>query len=289
VEVFRSAIAARPSDVDAQLGLGRALEAAGDTPSAETAFRRAIALQPSFAVFNQLGALYAARGRWTEAAAMFRRATEAAPDSYRAYSNLGGTLVLSCRFPEALEAFRRGKQLAPKDAFIASNLGMTQLWTGHAKEAVATLGAAASEAPNDFQIWGNYGDALAENGQAGRAREAYERSITLARDALRLNPANAEAASYVATGLARTARPEEAQREMQKALALEDREPAMLADAAIVSALGGRKGEALDWLRKAVEAGYCRDIIARSPELVSLRDSPEFRSIVATPRHAAGS
>ncbi len=220
---------------------------------------------------------------------MFRRATEAAPDSYRAYSNLGGTLVLRCDFAQALQALRKARELAPKDVFIASNLGMTQLWTGHPKEAVATLRGAASEAPNDFQIWGNYGDALAEDGQTGRAREAYERSITLARGALRLNPANADAAAHVATGLARTARPEEAQREMQNALALEETQPAMLADAAIVSALGGRKQEALDWLRKAVEAGYCRDIIARSPELVSLRDSPEFRSIVATPRPAAGS
>ena len=106
---------------------------------------------------------------------MFRRAVEAAPDSYRAYSNLGGTLVLSCAFADALAALRKGRELAPKDVFIASNLGLTQLWTGHASEAVRTLEAASRDAANDFQIWGNYGDALAENGQPERARDAYEK------------------------------------------------------------------------------------------------------------------
>src|SRR5205807_3785551 len=87
---FRRATTARPGDVQALLGFGRAAEAAGDDAAAEAAFRRAIELQPSFAVFNQLGALYADLGRWREATAMFRRATEVAPDSYRAFSNLGG-------------------------------------------------------------------------------------------------------------------------------------------------------------------------------------------------------
>ena len=288
-ESFRSAIAARPGNVDAELGLGRSLEKVGEDRAAEAAYRRAIELQPSFAVFNHLGALYADRGRWVEAAAMFRRAVEAAPDSYRAYSNLGGTLVLACRFGEALPALRKAQEIAPKDTFIASNLGLTQLWTGHPREALATLEAASRNAPSDFQIWGNYGDALAENGQQERARAAYEKSIELAREALQLDPANADAMSYIATGLAKTGRSREAAKSMASALALDDKEPVVLADAAIVAALGGRKAEALDWLRKAADAGYCRQIIARTPELASLRDSPEFRSIVAAPRSAAGS
>jgi hypothetical protein len=48
--------------------------------------------------------------------------------------------------------------------------------------------------------------------------------------------------------------------------------------------LGGRTAEALDWLRKAADAGYCREIIARQPEFAPVRDSPEFRAIVAAKR-----
>ena len=54
---FRRALAARPGNVEALIGLGRAAQAAGDQATAEAAFRRAIELEPSFAVYNQLGAL----------------------------------------------------------------------------------------------------------------------------------------------------------------------------------------------------------------------------------------
>ena len=43
------------------------------------------------------------------------------------------------------------------------------------------------------------------------------------------------------------------------------------------------------FLRKAVAAGYCREIITRQPEFARFRDNPDFRSIVAAPQKAAGS
>ncbi len=289
IAAFRRALAQRPGSVDAQLGLGRALEASGDGAGSEAAFRRAVALQPSFAVYNQLGGLYADRGRWSAAADMFRHAVQAAPDSYRAYSNLGGTLVLDCSFPEALEAFRRAQTLAPKDVFIASNVGLTQLWTGHPKEALEALEKAARAAPEDFQIWGNYGDALAENDQKDRAKQAYEKSIALARQALSVNPVDGDALSFAATGLARVGRFAEAAEPMAKALAADQKAPFVYADAGVVAILSGRKADALAWLRKAVDAGYCRQIIARMPEFASLREIPEFQAIVSPPRKASAS
>ena len=98
VQAFRRALAARPGSVPALLGLGRADELAGDSAAAEKAFRRAIELEPSFAVFNQLAALYYDLGRYAEAADMFRRAARAAPDSARALSNLGGTETMRCNY-----------------------------------------------------------------------------------------------------------------------------------------------------------------------------------------------
>jgi tetratricopeptide (TPR) repeat protein len=79
VEAFRRALAANSDNFQALLGLGRASNSVRDDAAAEAAYRRAIELQPSsFAAYNQFGAFFAARGRWPEAAEMFRKATSLA-------------------------------------------------------------------------------------------------------------------------------------------------------------------------------------------------------------------
>ena len=289
VEAFRRALAASPDKVEALMELGWALEATGDPAGAEAALKRAVELRPSWATYNRLGALYARRSLWGKAADEFRRAAAVAPDSPWAWSNLGGVLVESCKFPAALETLRKAVAILPGDPSLSSNLGLAQLWTNHTSEAVATLERAAAAAPKDCQIQGNLGDAYRVAGSSAKAAEAYSRSIALAHEELRINPRSAEAFSFLAMGLARTGKVAEASGPMQEALALQGKNPNVLADAATVAALGHRDAEALDWLRKAVSAGYCRDIILWQPELARFRDNSEFRSIVTAPRNAAGS
>ena len=289
LRAFRRALAARPGDVTALLGLGRAMEAVGDGDAAEAIFRRVIELQPSFAVFNQLAALYYDLGRYGKAAEMFRRAAQAAPDSSWIYGNLGGVETIRCNFPAALSAYRRALELDPKNADAASNLGLNQLWTGHVAEATAYLERATQESPANFAIWGNLGDAYRAQGAAEKSNTAYARSIDLARTQLELNPNDVFARCFVATGLARTGHTADASKEMGQVIALDSKEPDVFSDAAIVAAIAGRDAEALDWLRRAASAGYCRDIILWQPEFARFRDNPDFRSIVAVPQRAAGS
>ena len=289
VLAFRRALAARPGNVEALLGLGRTAEASGDHAAAESAIRRAVELQPSFAVFNQVGAWYYGFGRYAEAADLFRRASRAAPDSYRALSNLGGAETMRCNYPAALVAYKKALELDPKNPSAVSNLGITLLWTGHAAEAVASLERGARESPNDFMIRGNLGDAYRARGDTANSNAAYALSVTLARVQLGLNPNDVLARCYVASGLARTGHTAEASKEMGRVIALEPKEPDVFVDAAIVAALAGNDGEALNWLRRAASAGYCRDIILWQPEFARFRDNPDFRSIIAAPRSAAGS
>ena len=288
-EAFRRALAANPDRVDALLGLGRSAEELGDGAAAEDAFRRAIALQPSFAVYNQLGFFRAERGRWNDAAAMFRRATELGPDSHRAFSNLGGVSALACDFPAAIAAFEQALERKPGDPYASSNLGLTLLWNGRAQEAVATLDEASRNAPNDYEIRATFADALSESGAKERAAKTYAEAIALARSALELNANDAKAHAVLGAALARTGSLDEGAKELRQAIALDPQDSMALAEAGMVAALRGRSAEAIATLRKAVAAGYCPQILARQPELASLRDSREFQSIVAAPRKAAGS
>ncbi len=289
VDAFRRALAASPDDFQALLGLGRASEKAGNDVAAEAAFRRAIELQPSaFAGYNHLGGLFASRGRYREAAGMFRRATFLTPDNYRAWSNLGGAWTNACDFASALEGYQKALSLRPRSPVALSNLGLTQLWTGRYAEAVESLELASQYGPKDYRIWGNLGDAYrGVRGRSDEAAKAYARSLELARVQLRLNPQDAAAHSFVATGLAKTGHSSEAGEEMRRALAIDPKEPNILSDAAIVAAVAGRTEEAIEWLRKAVEAGYCRVIIARRPEFEVLRGDPRFQDLVRSAARGA--
>lgn len=291
VEAFHRALSTQPDSYDALLGLGRSYGSLGNDLAAEQAFRQAINLQPlSWAGYSQLAAVYYRRGRYWDAVHLFRNAALLTPDYYRAWSNLGGALTMACDFVPALEAYQKALALRPDSPAANSNLGLNQLWTGHQAEAVERLEKAAKSSPNQFDIRGNLGDAYrAVRGQEAKATEAYTRSVALAREQLRLKPRDFRAQSFVATGLAKTGHPDEADKEMRRALDLAPKEPEILADAAVVAALAGRDSEALDLLKKAVAAGYCGAILARQPEFARLRDEPAFRSIVAAPREAAGS
>ena len=217
------------------------------------------------------------------------RASSLAPDSYRAWSNLGGVLTMSCDFPAGLEAYDKALALQPDNPIAASNLGVTQLWMGRYAEAVASLQRADRYAPN-YQVEANLGDAYRSlRGNEANSARAYEGSIALAREQLRLNPNDATAHSWLATGLAKTRRSAEAGSEIKRALELDPKDPGILFDAATVAVLADRKPEALGWLRKAVERGYCRDIIVRQQEFERFSHDPAFQAIIAAPPRAAGS
>ncbi|HEY6929133.1 MAG TPA: protein kinase [Thermoanaerobaculia bacterium] len=287
-DAFRRALATQPGRYEAVVGLGRALAGAGEDRAAEATLQKAIALQPAvFAAYNRLGAFYFARGRFREAAASLRRATQLAPDSYRAHSGLGGVYTMQCDFSAALAEYRKALDLKLDDADTASNLGLTQLWMGLYSDAVNSLEKATRAAPDNFQLWGNLGDAY-RGAKAPREKsdEAYARSISLARTELELNPKDAAAHSFIATGLARTGRRSEASAEMQKALALDANNPNVLSDAAIVSALSGRNTEAIEFLKRAIASGYCPAIIARQPEFESLRSDSRYQALIAARRAA---
>jgi serine/threonine-protein kinase len=290
-EAFRRALAARPSNAEALVGLGRARAAAGDAAGAEQNFRKAIELQPFlFSPYSELGALYFERGRYAEAADVYRRLTRITPDSYSAFNNLGGALTMTCDFDRATDAYRRALEIRPTHGSAATNLGLNQLWRGRYAEAVPSFERAAQYAPKSFEIWANLGDAYrAAGAPAEKSASAYARSISLATESLAVNPKDVAAHSFLATSYAKTGRPREAEEHRRQALALDDKNPNVLLDAAVVSALAGRRVEAVEWVRKAVDSGYCATIIGHQPELASLRDDPGFKAIIAAPRKAAGS
>jgi serine/threonine-protein kinase len=286
-EEFERALAAQPSSIDALLGLADAYRATGN-PQAEATYRRALALQPSYwAVYNQFGFYYFRGGRYADAIPMFRQAIRLRPDSVRVYNNLGAALFKVDRFAEARQAFQSSIRISPSDGAY-TNLGNLEYYVGNYRSAAAAFEEATKLTPGKYLYWANLGDAYRWTPElAGRAPGAYEKAAHLAEGELALNPDDATAHATLAICDAKLGRMDPARHHIQRALEIEPANPDHLLYAAIIAEVGGKSGDAIDWIRKAVKAGLGAAQIEREPELKNLRSFPGFGEAVASAKSRA--
>jgi Flp pilus assembly protein TadD len=103
---YRTAIATDPTAVGAEVGLGRTL-AQSDPPAAEAAFLSALTHDPANVVaLNNLGVVRDLQGRHAEAQEAYNEALAVAPGSADVQINLGMSLALSDRSAEAVQLLR---------------------------------------------------------------------------------------------------------------------------------------------------------------------------------------
>ena len=284
VVAFRRALALQPNNYDALLGLARAEDIAGNAAAAESTYRRAIALQPNYwAGYNKFGAFYAGHARYTEAAAMFRRVTELQPNSARGYTNLGGVLDLLGRFDEAKAAYQSSIAREPTSQAY-SNLGTLQYFLGQFEDSARSFEKAVELTPANYLLWANLGDAYRwAPGQRLKAPGAYARAIQLGDQELTVSPNEAQIHSVLARCLAKSGRSIEARAHLDHARRLAHENAEVMYDAAVVAVLSDDRGAAIEWLRRAVAAGYGTAHIVREPEFAALRGLPEFQRVLGTP------
>jgi Flp pilus assembly protein TadD len=122
----------------AYYNLGVTLYGKKKLPEAEAAFRKAIDLQPDYALaYNNLGNALYDQKKLGEAEAAYRKAIQLQPNFALAYYNLGNALYVQKKLPEAEAAFRKAVQLQPRAAAAYNNLGLILQKQGKFAEAVA--------------------------------------------------------------------------------------------------------------------------------------------------------
>jgi len=114
---LRRALAVDPHSLDAHAALFHVLEAKGDPAGAALELEVVLRQRPDWAeaLFNY-GCVLKKLMRPAEAETAFRRAIAVDPGFMRAYRMLGGVLLGQCRIDEALELYRH----APRDAELMS-------------------------------------------------------------------------------------------------------------------------------------------------------------------------
>ncbi|HME33487.1 MAG TPA: protein kinase [Terriglobales bacterium] len=277
---FKRALVSNPESEEALRGLAEAYTKLGDAAAAELTYKKAIALRPNYwGVYSWLGLFYYNQARYSDAVDMFLKTTQLAPDNYRGYTVLGGAYVDEGRYQEAIDAFKRSIDLRPSFEGY-NNLSYAYYLMHRFPESVATQQQALKLNDSYWMNWGNLGDALywSPNRRA-EAPEKYHKAISIAQSKLKVNPRDPLTLAYLANYSAMINDPNAAFGYLQRALEVAPSDPEVLFRAAIVHNHFGETQNTLDFLKKALAAGYSRAIIRDSPDFEALRSTPQFRSL----------
>jgi len=136
-----AAVRAAPSGAEAWATLGLVQRRRGDAAAAEAAYRRALAIRPSYIdVHNNLGFLLAQTGRPSGAREHYEAVLELDPSYVRAWVNLADLIASDASVGSADEAVRaaeRARKLAPADIQVHKVLAMAYDAAGRRADAIA--------------------------------------------------------------------------------------------------------------------------------------------------------
>jgi tetratricopeptide (TPR) repeat protein len=178
IRFYAAALAARPRDPLAQMGLAGALWAKGDLDEAIAAYKKAIDLDPDlFLAHLGLGDVLEEKGLYGEAIAAYEQAIRIRPRESSAHINLGVTFAKQKKFDEAVAALKDAISLREDDATAHLNLGTVLREKKLPAEAVPVLQKALRLRPDDFLTLMSLAEALHEKGSDDEARGIYREAF----------------------------------------------------------------------------------------------------------------
>ncbi|MFP5260274.1 MAG: winged helix-turn-helix domain-containing tetratricopeptide repeat protein [Blastocatellia bacterium] len=152
-----------------------------DWNGAEREFKRAIELNPSYAMAYQgLGIFLTAMGRFDEAVAKLRRAHELDPVSPLISTTVGFPYYFSGQFDKAVEQYKRTLESDPNFVLVHTSLGDTYLQMGMNKEAITEFEKAVEVGGRKPGLLSSLGYALATSGRVAEAKRILEELLEAA-------------------------------------------------------------------------------------------------------------
>jgi Flp pilus assembly protein TadD len=207
----RIAVSLNPDDAASHAILGSLLTQFGSLTEAETELRRANQLDPAEGGL-MLGVVLQASGQYEESAAVLGEATRRHRDRAFVHTQLGVSLLACGKAPEAVPALRKAVRLDPADSEAHYLLGNALLMRRRPGAAEASLRTALDLARNASTL-ALLGAAL---GQSGRLDEAEK----LCREAVALDPSDAQVHLHLGTVLGAAGRHAEAEAIFRDAIRL---------------------------------------------------------------------
>jgi eukaryotic-like serine/threonine-protein kinase len=153
-----------------------------DVAAADTAFQRALLINPSYATAHQWYALYLSNlGKNEQAIAHINRAQELDPRSLIIEANVGWCYYIAHRYDEAIDLLRKLAESEPTFWAAHSILGQAYLAKGSLADAIRELELAGSLSPHTMRNMALLGDAYAIAGRRAEARQLLQELVLLSK------------------------------------------------------------------------------------------------------------
>jgi Flp pilus assembly protein TadD len=255
---------------DANLLLGRAMEASGGPQRALPYYRAATRLGPeSWRSHNDLGYALLGLGRLEEARLEFVRVLQLRPDSPTGYASLGVALLNAGDLAGARQNFEAALQRAPTPESYY-NLGVATYYSRDYATSVPFFESAIRMRPNSERYFLALADVLRRLHRTEPAREAYVRALSLLDQLAQTRPLSMDEQSnralcFAGIGDLRSAR------SALDSMAANASNPQVACARAVVARLEGRMEAANRHLADAIRYGYSAALLKIDP---AFSDSP---------------
>lgn len=281
ITTFEGILQANEGTADVTRSLAYAYDLSGQPEQALGIYQQALLDEPGFWLnHNYLGWHHYEQGRYAEAVPAFERAVALAPSEAQPLHDLGTALHLAGDLEGAEIALRKSMELEATD-LGAEHLGILYYYSGRLPEAREMFKLALVLSPENFRYWGRLCDVdLAEHG-TGQSLEACHKAVALAEKEYAINPNRISTLTRLGFYLAVTGMAEKSDKYMADALALAPENPDVHFLVALAHGQLGREEAMFDALRKTIDKGGSRMMIADEPLLAHLRGDERFEELLA--------
>ncbi|HUN64279.1 MAG TPA: protein kinase [Candidatus Sulfotelmatobacter sp.] len=181
---------------------------------------------------------------------------------------------------EAIDLAKRAIALKPDCEGVYNVLGRVYFASGRFQEAAELREKAIEANGDDYNVFIPIVNALERLGRSTELQRYRELEMNALERQLELVPEDVRARSLLAADYANMGRPDDAVRHLEMTVALRPNDSNVLYNAACTYAVLGKKQEALDLLRRSLDAGYANfDWPHQDPDLNVLHNDPEFRKL----------
>jgi tetratricopeptide (TPR) repeat protein len=259
--------------------------------AAEDMYRRAIALDPNYALaYAGLAdcSVFRAQDQGggeeaiAQAEAASKRALELDPKSAEAHSSRALTLSHRHEYAEAEKEFEEAMRLDPTLYEAPYFYGRCLQSQGKLHEAAKMYERAVSIRPDEYQTLSYLAMAYQSLGDTKNMVEASARMVRAAERAIMLNPGDSRALYLGAINLERLGEHARAEEWANRALHLDPTHPVMLYNLACFHSVAGHIDAAMDLIERAIELGFLhKEWYLTDSDLANARKDPRFDKLIA--------